>query len=279
MNCTIPQYNDKQELFDWLRKNKGLLLREKKSSIKAPEYGFGIGISDEEYKRPDSNKELGIISVDTGKTTAKTVINATNIIDSYLDMHIPKCFNRSVKSNKDPLHLQEHKMLYDFIIADGPNEVKSYVTTLSWKDLGYSYKGSADLLMHDVYFTGRNKVMEERYRNAQVKYHSIGMQYIDVVFCVDSEEKWWREEKDNYDQYIELAVNPEVAQENGYFWAVKELREVEGSAVVRGACPTTPTTEIETSKESGSTTSSKHKAGSAIATQQEIIKLINNIKF
>jgi len=275
MNVTIPSFNDKQELFDYLRKNKSMLINQKKSAVKAPEYGFGIAQTNEDYLKPDSNKEFGIIATDTKKTTVKCVINASNIIDSYLDLHLPKLFNRSVKNNKDPLHLQEHKMLYDFIIGDGLEEVKSYVTTMSWKNLGYEFEGKTDLLMHDVYFTGRNPTMEERYKANQVKYHSVGMQYVELFFCVDSEEKWWREEKDNFDQYIEMAVNPDVAKENGYFWAVKEAKEVEGSAVVRGACPTTPTISI--SKGLGSTTPLENSGSSDDTRKANEIKIIKNL--
>lgn len=276
MNYSIPHFADKQELFDWLRINKGLLLKQKKAAMKAPDYGFGVGISEAEYLAPDTNKEVGIITADTAQLTVKAVINATNIIDSHKDLHLPKIWNRSVKNNKDPLHLQEHQMKYDNIIADGINEMRSYVTTMSWKSLGWDYEGKTELLMHELFLKGRNPTMEGRYKNMQVKYHSVGMQYVDMVFCVDSEEKYWAEEKDNFDKYIEMAVNPEAASD-GYFWAVSEAKEVEGSAVVRGSCPATPTISITQSKGTGNATPSDH-TDPAIATQKQI-QIINSLNF
>jgi len=277
MNYTIPDYADKQQLFDWLRQNKGLLMKQKKASLKAPEYGFGIGMSQEEYIRPDTNKEIGIISLETASMTAKTVINATNIIDSHRDLHIPKIWNRSVKNNKDPLHLQEHKMQYDYIIADGVNELRTYTTTLSWKSLGWDYEGKTELLMHELFLKGRHAVMEDRYKNMQVKYHSVGMQYVDLVFCVDCEEKYWAEEKDNFDKYIEMAVNKEAGEE-GYFWAVLEAKEIEGSAVVRGSCPATPTLSITEAKGLGTATPSEHTDPPG-GTQKERNKILSQLKF
>ena len=231
MNFNIPHFEDKQQLFDWLKLNKNLLIKQKKSAIKRAE-GFGISIHRNDYFKPDVNKEFGVILNDNILKSAKCVINATNIIDSHQDLHIPKMWNKSLKEDKDPLHLQEHQMKYDYVICDGPDEVKSYVATKTWKSLGYDYNGSTELLMHDLTFKGRNNVMEQRYKNGEVKYHSVGMRYINLVFCVNSPEKYWIEEKENFDQYIAMAVNPQAA-DCGYFWAVLEAQKIEGSAVVR----------------------------------------------
>ena len=278
MNFTIPHFDDKQELFDWLRVNKGLLLKEKKSAMKAPEYGIGVGLTVDEYTKPDSNKEVGIISLESNSLTVKAVINATNIIDSHKDLHIPKIWNRSVKNNKDPLHLQEHQMKYDHIIADGLKEMRTYVTSMTWKSLGWDFEGKTELLMHELFLKGRNITMEDRYKNMQVKYHSVGMQYVDMVFCVNSDERYWVEEKDNFDKYIELAVNPEAASD-GYFWAVLEAKEIEGSAVVRGSCPATPTVSITQSKELGNATSFENSDSDDSTRKSEQNKIISNLKF
>lgn len=254
----IPFYEDKQQLFDWFRQNKGLLIRQKKATIKQPSFGFGVGMSDIELSIPDVNKEVGVIAQDKGKLTVKTAINATNIIDNHRDLHIPKLWNRSVKNNRDPLHLQEHRMEYDYVIADGINELRTYTTSVSWKSIGWDFEGKTELLIHELFLKGRHQVMEERYKTGQVKYHSVGMQYVDIVFCVDSDEKYWAEEKANFDKYKEMAVNPEDADAYGYFWAVLEAKEIEGSAVVRGSCPATPTMSITESKGLGSATPFNH---------------------
>lgn len=41
------------------------------------------------------------------------------------------------------------------------------------------------------------------------------------------------------------AVNPEVAEEKGYFWAVTEAKVIEGSAVPIGSNWITPTLSVE----------------------------------
>jgi hypothetical protein len=44
-----------------------------------------------------------------------------------------------------------------------------------------------------------------------------------------------------------MAVNPEVANDYGYFWAVTTAKYVEGSAVVFGSNSATPTLSVKTS--------------------------------
>jgi hypothetical protein len=281
MSILIPNFGaDKDQLFDFLHKNRNQIIRAKKSVMKAPMDGFSLNFTAEETTDKEVQKEFGIAPLDAGagKTIARCAINATNVIDSHLDLHLPKLFNRSVKANKDPLHLNLHRMNdWDAVIADGPDEVKTYVKTVTWRSIGWDFEGKTDILMHDVKFTGRNPEMEDRYLKGHVKYHSVGMHYLDFVLCANTDSKYMREEKDNYDQYITQAINPEVAEEYGYFWAVKEAKEVEGSSVVRGSCPATPTISIFTESEkftSDDDTTDKSKGSS-----DDTLERIKQIKY
>ena len=53
-----------------------------------------------------------------------------------------------------------------------------------------------------------------------------------------------KEYKDNYDKYISHVANKEQIQ-GGVFYAVTEAKLIEGSAVLLGSNPITPTLEIE----------------------------------
>ena len=282
MSILIPNFGaDKDKLYDFLRKNMNQLIRAKKSVMKAPMDGFSLNFTPDQIQDKEVQKEFGIAAMDgagTGKTTARCAINATNVIDSHLDLHLPKLFNRSVKANKDPLHLNLHRMNdWDAVIADGPDEVKAYVKSVTWRSIGWDFEGKTDILMHDVRFTGRNPEMEDRYLKGHVKYHSVGMIYVDFVLCANTDSKYMREEKDNYEQYITQAINPEVAEEYGYFWAVKEAKEVEGSSVVRGSCPATPTISIFT--ESEKFTSVDDNTDKSKGSSDDTLERIKKIKF
>jgi hypothetical protein len=94
----------------------------------------------------------------------------------------------------------------------------------------------------------RNEYMFEQYAKGRVKNHSVGMSYVKIAMCVNDESKSWAEEKANWDKYYPEVVNKEVADNTGYFWAVTEAKIIEGSAVVIGSNPWTPTMS-ETTKD------------------------------
>jgi hypothetical protein len=86
--------------------------------------------------------------------------------------------------------------------------------------------------------------MFNQYRKGYVLNHSVGMRYVKIFLCIDSTESMYVSEKANWDKYISQVVNPEVANEKGYFWAVTEAMFVEGSAVVKGSNQATPTLSV-----------------------------------
>lgn len=56
-------------------------------------------------------------------------------------------------------------------------------------------------------------------------------------------------EKELYDQYVNQLLNPEKAEQKGYFWLVKEIRLFEVSAVMFGANSLTPTLSVSVPSE------------------------------
>ena len=78
------------------------------------------------------------------------------------------------------------------------------------------------------------------------------MQYVKIALAVNSEDKFFREEKETWDKYVNEIVNREHAEEKGYFFAVTEAKIIEGSAVLVGSNRVTPT--LNTSEPSKSLT-------------------------
>ena len=87
--------------------------------------------------------------------------------------------------------------------------------------------------------------MFEQYAKGYVKEHSVGMRYVNLEMAVNSEEKYYAEEKAIWDKYISEVANKEEAEQRGYFWAVTEAKIVEGSAVVKGSNYATPTISVK----------------------------------
>jgi len=250
-NTAIPFFEDKKELFKFLIANKSTLMAQKKAAIKnyiidgmhvdGVPFAGQLFDSQGNVMKADGN---GRVNPDVEALKVTATINTTNIIDSYLDLHIPKMWNRSLKeSGKFMLHMQEHKMGFADVIADG-SDLKAYVRNISWKELGFKYPGETEALTFDsIVRKDRNPFMHKQYAMGRVKNHSVGMRYIQLVMCIN--EKDYGAEFEAFEKYIKYAVNPDVAEEAGYFWAVLEAQCIEGSAVVRGANFATPTNSVE----------------------------------
>lgn len=84
------------------------------------------------------------------------------------------------------------------------------------------------------------------------------MRYVKLVLCINSDAEWNKEEKENWDNYINEVINRKEAEVYGYFWAVTEAKAMEGSAVVFGSNPITPTLQVKNDNEPGKSTQS-HK--------------------
>ncbi len=276
----IPQFATKEELLDFLKKNKKLILSEKMAKIKHADAYSYTGIKDYQtiYNgHEDVNKEFGIIAkAESGasetKLIVRSVINTTGILDSHGDVHIPGLWKKSLSESKILYHLQEHQMKFDKVISD---EVKASAKSIAWKTLGYDFEGNTQALVFDsVVDNERNEYMYNQYLKGYVKNHSVGMRYVKALFCVNSEEKYWAEEKANWDKYIDQVANRQDAEAQFYFTAVLEAKVVEGSAVLVGSNQATPTISVTQSKDdnseaAGKGTSDENTNEPDITTQEE----------
>jgi len=240
-NYTLPIITDKQDLFSYLKANKGLILAQKKSAIK---YADAVGCvlplinQSEDF----STKEFGVNDKEANKILARVVINTTKILDSHDDVHFDGLWKKSLQETKSIYHLQEHSMKFNSVISD---EVNAYAKSVSWKSLGFDYEGNTQALVFDSHISKqRNEFMFDQYMKGYVKNHSVGMQYVKIDMAVNSTDKYMKDEKEIWDKYYDMIVNKEDADENGYFFAVTEAKVIEGSAVLRGSNIATPTISI-----------------------------------
>ena len=230
-------------------KNKDLIILEKKNAIKHGDTIVNLKIQEhtkKDVQKMDDHTEMNI--EDVTALTVKAVINTTNIIDSHMDCHINGIWSKSVKETKLLYWLQEHNMNFKSIIADSVNEnLKASVESVSWSSIGYDYPGTTEALMFESAISkGRNEFMFNQYKNGYVLNHSVGMRYVKLYLCVNSDDAEYSAEKDNWNKYFPVVVNKEVAEDKGFFWAVTEAKAIEGSAVVKGSNQATPTISVET---------------------------------
>lgn len=264
----IPDFNTKKELFSFLHENKAILIAEKKATMKkADAFSFAVDIPG---KTSASKAETASIE-DANAIAAKVVMNTTNLMDSHDDVHFPGIWTKTLKENKNIMHIQEHKMAFDSIISDG-SDLSAKVQNYSWKELGYGFQGDTQaLIFNSTIKRNRNEYMFKQYADGNVKNHSVGMQYVKIFMAINDQD--YKEEFDIWNKYIDKVANRDVAEQKGYFWAVTEAKLIEGSAVPVGSNYATPTLEVNP-KQSQSTAGQSQENGT-----EKNISIIENFKF
>jgi hypothetical protein len=239
MKTKIPQFENKRDLFEYLVQNKSLLIAEKKMTVKHSEgFAYSGTFFNDKDETVKANTDLNLNS-DVNEIKVRAIINTTNLMDNHYDVHLPGLWSKSLKENKTIKHLQEHEMRFDKVIAD-KNDLNAYAKTYSWSKLGYEYEGKTQALVFDsVVKRDRNEFMFKQYAGGHVDNHSVGMQYVKIELAVN--DKDFKEEYEVWQKYYPEIVNQSFAKANGYFWAVKEAKVIEGSAVPMGSNHATPT--------------------------------------
>ena len=235
-------FETKKEMFSELVKNRDILIAQKKSIKKEIDCSVLVDPIIVRDKKDITNKENDILNnINLNQLKVVAIINTTNYLDGHGDVHIPGIWSKTLRENKMIMHLQEHEMEFDKIIADG-KELNAYVKNYTWAELGYSYEGVTEgLTFESTILRKRNEFMLNQYANGWVKNHSVGMTYVKIDFAINDEDNL--NEFEAWNKYYPEIANKEKADEQGYFWYVLEAKLIEGSAVPIGSNQATPTIE------------------------------------
>lgn len=240
----IPKDLAGKKLFDFLVKNEQLIFHAKKSVIKeADPAAVSTPLYINDKGQLISKADVEETQIDPTRLKVVCVINTTNWLDSHGDVHIPGLWKKSLSDNKKAgfYLLKSHVRDFEAVIAEG---CQGQTKQIGWKDLGLDAAGTTEALI----FTGiieedRNPYMFEQYQKGRVKKHSVGMRYVKILTCINDDD--YPVQKENWDKYIEMVVNRDEAEEDGYFWAVLEAQVMEGSAVLFASNTITPTVSVD----------------------------------
>jgi len=196
----------------------------------------------------------------------KAIINTTNVIDSHMDLHLKGIWNKTVSDNPFNPVLKQHENRFESVIA---NKARNFNEVMNFLDLGVK----ADMSMEancNIFLIDRNKqpLMYDKYASGEVEQHSVGMMYVDYDIAYYDETS--KKEMDFFDAALKMCINPEVAEEAGYVFLIREAKKREGSAVVFGSNSITPTIYVKNYEPQTST----YKAEPSIDTQK-VTKFIN----
>lgn len=272
------EFATKKDLFKFLTENRDKLIAQKKAVKKEADCPVLVAptiVKDQKISaKKDGMSMPDVMNAESLK--AVCIINTTNFLDSHGDVHLPGIWNKSLKENKMIMHLQEHEMEFDKIIADGP-ELKVYTKTFNWSELGYSFPGTTEALVFEsTILRKRNAYMLDQYANGWVKNHSVGMYYVKMDFAVNDEE--YPNEFEAWNKYYPQIANKDIADLKGYFWYVIEAKCCEGSAVPMGSNTATPTLETGKSQPDASTDTIIEPVIEPLKKQIDYDYLIKNLK-
>jgi hypothetical protein len=241
MKIEIDPLLQGKSLYDYLTANKSILIAQKKYELKRAD---GICYTKMLLNDKGETIKANVPAMEkTDNIEVTSVINSCLWYDSHGDVHLTGLWKKSLSENKDILLLQEHDMSFKGIITD---EVDAYTQSIAWKALGVDKEGTTECLIFKSDISrNRNAYMFGEYQKGHVKNHSVGMRYVKIELAINDED--YKEEFAAWNKYIDQIANKETAEEAGYFWAVKEAKVVEGSAVPLGSNSKTPVLNVSDS--------------------------------
>lgn len=244
MNLKDKIFATKQELFAFLHENKSDLLEMKKASKKTFVQTPSLMVS--ETPLATATKALTTSAdKDTDTVIKRTIIgNTYNWLDSHGDVHVGSTFSKSIGERKGKIwHLHDHEYK---ITAKVGTPQKVYEQQVRWKDLGVNKAGTTTVLMMDSNIEkAKNERIFDEYKSEQIDQHSVGMYYVKIDLAMDSDDPAHADYKATYDKYIDQIGNKEEVEKRGYFYAVKEAKLIEVSAVLEGSNELTPTLGVK----------------------------------
>ena len=182
-------------------------------------------------------KSAGLNSVkdvDFSKRTVTGILNTYFWIDSDIDMLVPGVAKRTINNsgpNSNAIakikHQADHKLDTEHIVGR--------FTVLDERLLDDKYVLYFESEIPNT-TKGNDHLMN--YQNQIYDQHSIGFRY--VMYEKAEPTSANSEIRENWNKYYPLAINKEVADENGFFWIIKEIQLYEGSVVMFGANELTP---------------------------------------
>lgn len=251
MRVVIPENLKGKALFSYLKKNKKEILAKKCSAQIKSDDGdnepFTYGCLE---IRANDRKKIGekvsksksiVIKEDLGddEIGVDAITNMAGWCDSYMDVLIPDNWNRSISekgaSNKQLIyHLKNHTYSTDAIIG-GDVKMSSKWIDLDIFNIKSDLKQGQALIGSSIVRRKYDPKCFHLYSDDEIKQHSIGLRYIKIYLCVNSDDDEYKTEKENWNKYYKYIINKDKVDGKGYFFAVTEIKLIEYSAVLYGA--------------------------------------------
>lgn len=230
MRVKIPAFADKTATFAYLRKNVSTIIAQKKSlPIKSDIFDWGCLPVNKKDRVKSDGTMLGAdeIQVDA-------IANLSGWCDSYMDVMIKDNWNKTIADKSIVYHLKNHDYSTDSIVGKNP-ELYTKMFPMEYFGITSDVTKAQALMMKSIVPKDYDKKTYLLYKDEQVKQHSIGLRYIQIVLCLDSDIEEDATYKKNWDKYYSIVINKELVDTYHYFFAVIESQILENSCVLFGA--------------------------------------------
>ena len=178
------------------------------------------------YQVKSENPYLTIKDIDMTKRIVTGFYNTCYYFDKDADVLIPGSAKKSIQDrgvNSSAPGKIKHALFHDLTRLPGKIQVLEEKTIDNLTGIYFETKMLNTVDGNDTLI----KYQEEIYDN-----HSIGFNYLQIEYIEEDSDEWKR--------ILDLLINPEEAEKNGYLFLVKEINLYEGSTVAFGANRLTP---------------------------------------
>jgi hypothetical protein len=272
------EFSTKAEMFKALRESHNEIISDKKAKIYNAESGKEKNTI--KLKPIDPSKlKTQVKGLDIDDAYYYLAVNTTKILDSHTDLHLNGIWNKTVKEQQGKNYLVEDHNLKAGSVIVRKEHIEMFVAEIPFALLGHTYDGVTEAL---IYKFRKDKIRLSDYKewleSGDEIQASVRMQYVKMLFALDSKEEEDKEFKKNYDQYINQVANKADFEEIDYFWPVLEAKNIlESSLVLFGSNHVTGIIEEDSKTEPPTKGTQEHKEPSNEDTQTKsvLINLLN----
>jgi hypothetical protein len=229
------EFTTKEDLFAEMRKSYPDLISFKKADIQKS-CDKGVSITCHVLKATDNIKALKI-----DPAYYYIAVNSTWVLDSHEDLHVDGIWNKSVKEQQGQNYLVcDHELTIEDTVVR-KEYIEMLIVDMPFALLGRPYNGDTQVL---VYKFPKDKVIHSKAKDwlesGDAIEASVRMQYVTILFAMDSNDPEDVTLKKNYDNYIDKIANKDDFEYIPYFFVIVEAKNVrESSLVIAGSNPVT----------------------------------------
>ena len=232
-------FETKEGLFKELRLNHDEIISIKKAQVyKSHEKGLGLTAKPLDYLK--LNTQVKDIPLD--EDYYYIAVNSSRILDSHLDVHLDGNWNKTVKEQQGEVYLLDtHEVSLGTTLVR-KEHIEIFTAIIPFSMLGKSYEGDTYTLIYKIRKDKiRNKDAKDWLDSGDAVEASVRMQYMDIVFALNSDDKEDVKFKKNFDDLYPLIANKaDFDSEILFFWGVKQAKNIlESSLVLAASNPVT----------------------------------------